>query len=107
MMWLVTLWMVRAGQHGKGENEAITASVVGIGWPEVGDLTELDSAQDIRKRLNATYPDAKPPTLANWAGQIDAFRFRIKTGDLVALPLKSAPAINFGRITGDYKYVKG
>ena len=106
-MWLVTLWMVRAGQHGEGESDALAASVVGIGWPEIGDLTPLGSAQEIRKRLNVTYPDAKPSTLANWAGQIDAFRFRMKAGDLVALPLKSAPFISFGRITGDYTYVEG
>ena len=106
-MSLVTLWMVRAGQHGEGENDALTASVVGIGWPEVGDLAEVGSAQGIRKRLNETYPDAKPSTLANWAGQIDAFRFRMKIGDLVALPLKSAPAVAFGRISGSYEYVDG
>lgn len=107
MMAAVTLWMVRAGQYGEGENEALSAGVVGIGWPEVGDLAPLTSAQDIRNRLNMTYPDAKPSTLANWAGQIDAFRFRIRIGDLVALPLKSAPAVAFGRISGDYKYVDG
>lgn len=99
--------MVRAGQHGEGENEALTAGVVGIGWPEVGDLAEAGSAQGIRKRLNETYPDAKPSTLANWAGQIDAFRFRMKIGDLVALPLKSAPAVAFGRISGGYEYMDG
>ena len=55
----------------------------------------MASAQDIRNRLSTTYPDAKPSTLANWAGQIDAFRFRIKIGDLVALRRQF-----FGRIAG-------
>ena len=105
MMSLVTLWMVRAGRHGEGENDALTTGVVGIGWPELGDLTQIGSTKEIRIRLNATYPDAKPSTLANWAGQIGAFRFRMQVGDLVALPLKSAPAIAFGRLTGDYQYV--
>ena len=97
--------MVRAGRHGEGENDALTAGVVGIGWPELGDLTQIGSTEDIRIRLNGTYPDAKPSTLANWACQIGAFRFRMKVGDLVALPLKSAPAIAFGRLSGDYQYV--
>jgi len=43
MMLFVTLWMVRAGGHGEGENGAIAASVVGIGWPEVGDLKAMSS----------------------------------------------------------------
>lgn len=97
--------MVRAGRHGEGENDALTSGVVGIGWPELGDLTEVGSSEEIRTRLNATYPDAKPSTLANWAGQIDAFRFRMQVGDLVALPLKSTPAVAFGRLSGVYQYV--
>lgn len=40
------------------------------------------------------------------AGQMEAFRTKVKIGDLVALPLKSAPAVAFGRITGDYRYVE-
>lgn len=104
-MLLVTLWMVRAGRHGEGENDALTAGVVGIGWPEVGNLTQVASAEDIRTRLNETFPDAKPSTLANWAGQIGAFRFQMQVGDLVALPLKSAPAVAFGKLNGGYRYV--
>ncbi len=103
-MAAVTLWMVRAGRHGEGENDALATSVVGIGWPELGDITQVSSSGEIRALLNATYPDAKPSTLANWAGQIDAFRFRMRVGDLVALPLKSAPAVAFGRLTGGYQY---
>ena len=83
----VTLWMVRAGRHGEGENDALATDVVGIGWPELGDLTQVGSSDEIRTRLNAAYPDTKPSTLANWAGQVDAFRFRMQVGDLVALPL--------------------
>jgi predicted Mrr-cat superfamily restriction endonuclease len=68
MMLPVTLWMVRAGRHGEGETDALAAGVVGIGWPELGDLSQIGAAEDIRARLNATYPAAKPSTLANWAG---------------------------------------
>jgi predicted Mrr-cat superfamily restriction endonuclease len=39
--------------------------------------------------------------------QHEAFRTKVKIGDLVALPVKSAPAVAFGRITGDYRYVEG
>ncbi|HEY2518655.1 MAG TPA: restriction endonuclease [Streptosporangiaceae bacterium] len=100
----MTLWMVRAGRHGEGENDALNDQVVGIGWPELGDLAEVGSAENIRLRLDQAHPDARPSTLANWGGQIDAFRFRVQVGDLVALPLKSAPAVAFGRIVGGYRY---
>jgi len=58
----------------------------------------------IRGRLQEHHPDAKPSTITNWAGQQDAFMNRIKKGDLVALPLKSAPAVAFGRVTGGYRF---
>ena len=90
----------------KGESDALTARVVGIGWPEVGDLAPLRSSDELRARLTATYPDAKPSTLANWAGQVDAFRFRMQVGDLVALPLKSSPAVAFGRVAGGYRLLR-
>lgn len=100
----MTLWLVRAGSRGEGEDFALTNKVVGIGWPELGDLTEVRSLDGIKQRLNEQYPDAKPQTLANWAGQVDAFTHRIKQGDLVALPLHTAPAIAFGRVSGGYRY---
>jgi restriction system protein len=101
----VAVWLVRSGRHGEGEMLALTASVVGIGWADAGDLSAVTSLKDIRRRLVERWPDAKPSTVANWAGQIDAFRNRIQHGDVVALPLKTSPAVAFGRVTGSYRYV--
>src|ERR1700761_5300497 len=104
MMSAVTLWMVRAGQHGEGEHAALNDHLVGIGWPELGDLTRVGSGGNLRLRLDEAYPDAKPAARARWGGQIEAFCFGIQVGDLVALPLRSAPAVAVGRITGEYRY---
>jgi restriction system protein len=104
MMSAVTLWMVRAGQHGEGEHAALNDHLVGIGWPELGDLTRVGSAGNLGLRLDEAYPDAKPSARACWAGQIGAFCFGIQFGDLVALPLRSAPAVAVGRVTGEYRY---
>ena len=104
MMSAVTLWMVRAGRHGEGEYDALNDHVVGIGWPELGDLTRVGSAGNLRLTLDAAYPGAKPSALANWGDQVETFRFRMRVGDLVVLPLRSAPAVAFGRLIGDYRY---
>jgi len=98
----MTLWLVRAGSRGEGEDYALQHNVVGIGWAELGDLSSVHSLEAIKRRLNEKYPDAKPSAVPNWAGQIDAFTHRIKEGDLVALPLKTAPLVAFGRVTGGY-----
>jgi restriction system protein len=99
----MTLWLVRCGRRGEGEGYALTHSVVGIGW-ELGDLSRVRSLDAIRQQVQERYPEAKLSTATNWAGQIDAFTRRIKEGDLVALPLKSAPAVAFGHITGSYRF---
>lgn len=100
----MTLWLVRAGGRGEGEDFALANNIVGIGWPELGNLSEVRSLDGIKQRLNEQHPDAKPLTIANWAGQVYAFTHRIKKGDLVALPLKTAPAVAFGRISDGYLY---
>jgi restriction system protein len=100
----MTLWLVRCGRRGEGENYALTSSVVGIGFSELDDLSKVRSLDAIRELLEERRPDAKPSTVTNWAGQVDAFTHRIKEGDLVALPLKSAPAVAFGRVTGGYRF---
>jgi predicted Mrr-cat superfamily restriction endonuclease len=35
----MTLWLVRCGRRGEGENYALTNSVVGIGFSELDDLS--------------------------------------------------------------------
>ncbi len=100
----MALWMVRAGQHGEREEYALQHGVAVIGWEEVGDLAGVSSAEELKKHLLDTYPETKPATIRNWTGQVWAFVGRMQIGDLVALPLKSAAAIAFGRVTGGYRY---
>jgi restriction system protein len=97
----MALWLVRCGRH---ESTALSSGFVGIGWPEVGDLSGVPSVDGIRQAVRRWFPEAKPATLTNWTGQIDAFLFKIQLGDLVAMPLKTAPTIAFGRVTGPYRY---
>jgi restriction system protein len=61
----MALWMVRSGRHGEGDDLALSAEIVGIGWPEAGDLSLMSGVDDIRERLAASYTDAKPSTIAN------------------------------------------
>ena len=56
----MTLWLVRAGGRGEGEEDALTNNIVGIGWPELGDLSEVRSLDGIKKRLDEQHPGAKP-----------------------------------------------
>ena len=100
----MALWLVRCGQHGEGESYALAQNVVGVGWPELGDIGSIGHIEQFRALLQTHYTDAKPSTVTNWAGQLFAFVGRIALGDLIALPLKSSPAVAFGRVVGSYRH---
>lgn len=100
----MAVWLVRAGSRGEREDLALENNIAVIGWGELGDLSDIDSREALLARLQATYPDAKPKTLQNWASQIWPFVSGMQPGDLVALPLKQRPAVAFGEVTGGYQY---
>jgi len=81
--------------------------VVAVSFERLGDLTAAASRDDVRELLRAGYPETGEAAINNRAGQLWTFIHRIQVGDLVALPLKSQPAISFGQITGPYKYEPG
>lgn len=100
----MTLWLVRAGRYGEREAVALEKNVAVIGWDNVPDLAQVQTREELKTFLRETQPDAKTDTINNWTGQIWAFRERIKTGDLIALPLKTRSAIAIGRVKGPYQY---
>lgn len=99
------IWLVRAGKDGQFEDLAIGSKVAVAGWSEAGDLSGVRSKADLMARFQATWPDLKQKTLINWASQVWPFINEIKSGDIIALPLKGRPFIAFGRATGSYRFV--
>lgn len=103
----MSVWLVRCGKRGEGgETVALEQGLVGIGWGDLGDLQSLKDLPAVRERLASPYDGEKPGTLENWARQVNTFLNWIKPGDIVALPLKEAPAVAFGRVTGEYRFAK-
>lgn len=100
----MTVWMVRAGEHGEHEDFVLEKGVAAIRWIELGDLSGVHSREELQALCEKVYPDAKPNTIVNWVRQLWAFRARIQVGDLVVLPLKTRAAIAIGRVAGLYTY---
>lgn len=101
----MALWMVRAGKYGGQEQRALDNGFVTIGWNEMPDLSAIKSKDELRRLYKRIYPDAKKMSAANEIGQIWSFLNRIKTGDLVALPLKHRSAIAIGKMVGQYEHL--
>lgn len=90
---VLALWLVRAGKYGENENYALEKNIVTIGWNEI--------LEDLYLKIN---PNVKRMHMVRMVGQMWDFAKEIKTGDIVALPLKSQSAIALGRIEGDYEF---
>ncbi|MDR1872270.1 MAG: hypothetical protein LBS60_10220 [Deltaproteobacteria bacterium] len=79
-------------------------SMVAIGWPEVGDLSQTDKSA-LASRLCQTYShylDVKKDDLAVDVGVLDRFVNQIQTGDFVLIPENGQVFV--GEVTGDYTF---
>jgi restriction system protein len=100
----MSVWLVRAGRNGEREDFALENSVAVIGWDELPDLAQVKSREKLAELIQQSYPDQRKMAVANYVGQVWAFRGRIEKGDLIVLPLKIRSMIAIGMCAGPYKY---
>ncbi|MCM8765712.1 MAG: restriction endonuclease [Candidatus Omnitrophica bacterium] len=100
----MALWLIKGGREGIFENLAIEKNLVIIGWPKIGDLSKINSKEELYEIIKQAYPDDSPIKLSVHMGQLWSFSKRIKEGDLVVMPSKKKPIIYIGKITGPYEY---
>lgn len=82
----MTVWGVHSDHP---ELDLIGNGFVGIGWDDVGDLTNIGSDKEaLKRRIAEIRPDAKPGAIPVWAGVLLRFRFEMQVGDLVVYPYK-------------------
>lgn len=78
---------------------------VGIGWPELGDLSRIPATRDDYKlTIQKAFPDAKPGSIPVQAGVLYRFVHEVKAGDIVVYPSKVDRMVNIGKISGPYKH---
>jgi len=99
-----TFWGIHAGKTGDAESLFEKKNVIAVGWEEMGDLSVLKDRADFKKRYEEVYPGVKPGAIPVNAGQLYRFVREMKIGDVVIFPLKRAPEIWLGRVTGEYTY---
>ena len=102
------IWVVRSGRSiGEGDNifdRVEELSCVGIGWPDVGDLSGLNAGQ-IRQRVAESYPGT-PQEVGSHAGNLDRFVNQIQRSDAVLtfFPAPHGQRVLIGTIEGDYEF---
>lgn len=98
---MTRLWLVRLGRHGEQEAHALAQSELVLGF-KVGDLSKAKDRDSILRLMEHAYPDKKPKTQLNFAAQLNQFCNVMQFGDFVVVPLKTAPQIALGKISGPY-----
>ena len=98
------VWLVRAGRNGEFEDAALQEgqAIVDFGVP---DLTDAETRDAVRDRVQLADPNASPYRVGNITGQLVSFLLDMEEGDVVVLPLKTRKGlVALGRVAGPYVY---
>jgi 5-methylcytosine-specific restriction protein B len=106
------LWYWRVGTRlQQGEGDSIWPAMrkgefVAIGWPNLGDLSEVATAEKVkeavRRLVEQHYPN-DPKTLSRESGEFYDFISRVENGDVV-VAADGQKILGVGRVTGPYSF---
>jgi restriction system protein len=102
-------FMIRAGNDNELIEEFETRSLVAIGWEELGDVSGVVSASEMKQQFNATdeYAEHNKQRVAQNAGQVHRFAQKIAVGDLVLSYDKTEREYLIGEVTSEYEWQPG
>lgn len=98
------VWVVRGGNYNELAGQVKAKQAVGIGWPLVGDVSKIQSRDELKTAMEASEPGSGTPDAA---GQIFRFTKDIDPGDYVLTPEKVTKEIHISRCNGPYRYDPG
>lgn len=98
------MWMVRAGEGGYLFDDFKNGNYVAIGWKKIGDLSQVDSQEEIKKIYKNNWPDENPSKVGNDVAMIFKFRAILKPEHKVIIYNPNAREYLVGTIKGEYCY---
>jgi restriction system protein len=100
----MAVWTVKGGRHGEREERCLEHGIVGGGWEQIPDLSNVDSRDALNAICEQAAPDWSAKTRSNYVAQLWSLRERMQLDELVVLPLKTTGTIAVGRVSGPYAY---
>lgn len=94
------MWMVRAGRGGAFAEEFLRTGLVGIGWRDAGDPTQVTDKAVLLRRFAAAYPETKEQSCAVGASIVFRFVRELQVGDDIATYDTSSRTYHVGVICG-------
>lgn len=93
------------GIHAKDDSLFLNNSLIAIGWPDLGDLSQISPDREaFRAKMEGCYPDKSKQSIATMNGQVYRFAVEMQIGDYVVFPSGSDRKINIGVVEGNYYY---
>jgi restriction system protein len=102
-------FMVRAGNDNELVEEFESRSLVAIGWEELGDVSDVQSYEEMKARFNSTdeYSEHNSRRIAQNAGQVNRLALEMEEGHLVLSYDKTEREYLIGEVTSGYEWKPG
>jgi 5-methylcytosine-specific restriction protein B len=97
-------WKVAPGEQAWQWEECLEGGFIGVGWEELGDITDL-SKKEFDERLQVAL-EAHPDWKKGGASQVWTFS-RIKEGDRIVANRGTSEVVGIGTVIGPYYYQEG
>ncbi len=92
-------WGLHAGRSAEAEQLLRQRDRIGIGWPQMGDLSELAPTRDVFKaHLREVFPNEKEGAIPVKAGMLYRFVHEMEPDNIVLYPSKVAKTVPIGLI---------
>ena len=100
---MANVWVVRANV-GRYTRYFVSGGYIAIGWIPEGDLSAVDSREELYRIYKSVYPDDSNIVVGQQVGQIARFLLEMSAGDYVITPRADTEWLRFGRISPDPPY---
>ncbi len=101
----MNLWGIHGGAYGEVEEIFLEQNVIAIGWPQIGNLEEYRSRDDITQAIRSAYRDKTVYSARMNAGVLYRFKQEVQNNDLVIFPSKTDRHIYYGLVIKSYEYL--
>ena len=99
----MTAWIIRGGQYGEREEEALDNGYLTIGFGIMKSLEDVQTQEEVVDCLDLP-SNQTPRQVSTRVSQVWTFKDGIQTGDTVGMPRKGQSTIAVGKVTGEYTY---
>lgn len=97
-------WLYAPGENAYLWDEFYEGGILGLGWDEIGDLSQYKSRDEIKKALVDAYGGTG--SKKNDVSANDDFLNKIKIGDVIIAKKGRGELLGFGVVTSDYIFDK-